>query len=89
MEKLPYGDCGGMWPWPEQIIVEPRKIDGSLDVGRIGTDDLVKVSGHIRTSTQLVNFFFRHNPTISDVGGQEIMNWLCDNGLSARARTWN
>lgn len=89
MNKLPYGDCGGMWPWPEKIIVEPIKLDGSLDVARIGTDSCVNVAGLIQTSTQLCDFFFRHNPKVKHACGQKVMNWLCDNGLSARARTWN
>ena len=89
MEKLPYGDCCGMWPWPEKIIIEPRKLDGSLDVERIGTDKLVNVACDVQTSTQLCDFFFRHNPDAKNATGQDVMNWLCDNGLSARARTWN
>jgi len=89
MDKLPYCDCGSFWPLPERIIVEPRKLDGSLDVKRIGAEKLVNITGHICTSTQLCDVFFRYNPDAKNATGQDVMNWLCDNGLMARARTWN
>ncbi len=88
MEKLNKVDVGVIWPFSKNIIVEPRKMDGSLDVSRIGVDKIVKETQDIKTDTQLSALFFVYHPEAKHASGQAVLDWLCDNGLVARTRTW-
>jgi len=86
--KLPHNDVGIGMPFPSRLVIEPRKVDGSLDVKRIGTDRLVKITDKIGTLNRLCDLYFVENKDAENARGQDIMDWLCDNGLVARARTW-
>jgi hypothetical protein len=86
--KLPRNDVGIIWPFPSRLVIEPRKADGSLDVARIGADKLATLAGKIHTARALSDLFFTHNQDAKHASGQDIMDWLCDNGLVARAKTW-
>ena len=81
-------DVGMIWPFPERLTIEPRKRDGSLDVARIGTDELVRRASGIKTNRGLCDFYFAHNKEGKTASGQQVMDWLCDNGLVVRHRYW-
>jgi hypothetical protein len=86
--KLPRQDVGIGMPFPEKLVIEPRDENGKLMVERIGADELVTVAGRIGTLNGLTVLFFLHKPHFTHASGQDIMDWLCDNGLVARAKTW-
>ena len=86
--KLDRIDVGIIWPFSKRIIIEPRKKDGSLDVSRIGADEIVRQTQRIKTDDQLAKLFFWHHPKAESATGQAVMDWLCDNGLTVRTRTW-
>jgi len=86
--KLPRKDVGSIFPFPSRLCIEPRKADGSLDVLRIGGDKLATIAGKIKTARGLSDLYFTYNQDVKHASGQDIMDWLCDNGLVARVRTW-
>jgi hypothetical protein len=86
--KLPRQDVGIGMPFPKKIVIEPRDADGKLVTERIGADELVDIAGRIGTVDGLCTLFFIHKPHFTHASGQDIMDWLCDNGLVARAKTW-
>jgi hypothetical protein len=86
--ELPRQDVGIGMPFSQRIVIEPRDADGNLMVERIGVDELVTFAGRIGTLRGLCVLFFIHNIHCINASGQDIMDWLCDNGLVVRARTW-
>ena len=86
--KLPRQDVGIGMPFAEKLVIEPRDADGKLMVERIGADELVDIAGRIGTLRGLTTLFFLHKPHCKHASGQDITDWLCDNGLVARAKTW-
>ena len=86
--RIPRKDVGITMPFPEKLVIEPRDKDGNLVTERIGTDELVDIAGRLKTLRGLTTLFFLHRPYCKNASGQDIMDWLCDNGLVVRARTW-
>jgi len=87
MAKLPKNKTNGIWIFPKRICIEPRFVDGSLDVVRVGTAGIARDLGHVETDDQLTKVFFKYNPD-KYAGGQEVSDWLTDNGFAFRHRYW-
>ncbi|MCK9544451.1 MAG: hypothetical protein M0R03_20725 [Novosphingobium sp.] len=76
-----------IWTIPKNIIVEPRKVNGELDVKRFG-EPLVSRLLKVRNKDELTKIYFEYHKNKEYSSGEDIQNWLKQNNLVIRARYW-